>query len=192
MDRESFFIDVVGIPSHLAPALARVATQRSLARGEAFIRAGEPLAHIGFLISGSLRTFTLEAEGREQTDCLQVVPGSIIATTPDFGLPSPGTVAALTDTELYVVDAALIQQLVETDPAAEAFYTACLHGVWEESRAFRHVIRNMDANNRFRWFSEEYPEIVGSVPDHYIASFLGISPVTLSRVRAAMRAIEQA
>ncbi len=192
MNREEFFTDTVGIPSQLAPALAVASSLRSLARGEAFVRAGEPLTNIGFLVSGSLRTFTLDEGGREQTDCLQVEPGSIVATTPDFGMPSPGTVAAITNTQLLTVDATLVQQLVETNPAADEFYTTCLRGVWEESRTFRHVMRDMDAHERFRWFTQEHPEIVGSVPDHYIASFLGISPVTLSRVRAAMRARAQA
>lgn len=188
MDRAAFFHDIVGIPSRLAHPLARAAMPRSLTRGEVFVRTGEVPAYIGFLVSGALRTFTLDEEGHEQTDCLQVVPGSIVATNPDFKLPSPATVAAIARTELLAVDAMLIQQLVETDPEAEKFYTACLLNVYEESRAIRHVMRNMDARERFRWFTREYPEVVGSVPDHYIASFLGISPVTLSRVRTAMRA----
>ena len=40
-----------------------------------------------------------------------------------------------------------------------------------------------DATERFEWFCKEYPGMVDMVNNRYIASFLGITPVTLSRLR---------
>ena len=38
--------------------------------------------------------------------------------------------------------------------------------------------------NSYKWFLEEYPGVIDRVPHSRISSFLGMSPITLSRVRA--------
>ena len=40
-----------------------------------------------------------------------------------------------------------------------------------------------NAEQRYRWFCKEYPELLERIPQYHIASFLGITPVSLSRLR---------
>lgn len=54
---------------------------------------------------------------------------------------------------------------------------------WELKR----VLNSCTAVQRYQWFLEEYPGLIDRVSNKYIASFLGMTPVTLSWLRRTLR-----
>ena len=183
--KQGFFSDVMGMPNTLAATLAQAAVALSLKRNDIFMKAGEPFSRVGFLQSGALRTFTSNEYGHEFTNCLQAKPGSIIAPTPEFGIASPATIVALTESDLLVVGVDTIQEAIVTDPAAKKYYDDVVLAEWELAFAMGQMFKCKTARERYLWLAETFPELLGNVPDHYLASFLGMNPVTFSRVQTA-------
>ena len=101
MPCESFFRDILGVSDgELLQALSSGATLRSISKGEHLMEMGDTQTKANFLVSGVVRCFSLDAEGRETTDCLISVPGSVLVPSADLSAPAPATVEMLTDGEV--------------------------------------------------------------------------------------------
>lgn len=98
-------------------------------------------------------------------------------------VPSQCFIEALEDSEILLVEFSSIQKLNEYIPASAAFYKAAL----QKSAAAKNqpIISSMSdmAEERYNDFLKKYPSLMQPVPQHMIASYLGISPETLSRIR---------
>lgn len=188
MECYSFFRDVVGIgEEELARTLADSATVRSLRKGERVLETGDHQDQISFLASGIARSFTKDAEGREVTDCIVFKAGSTLSPSVDLGIPSPATVEMLTEGEVVFVPASLVAELLETSLAANHLYIRIVNQAWHDHYEARRVVSQMRGRERYLWFLDRYPDIINLVPNKYVASLLGMTPVSLSRLRTELR-----
>ncbi len=183
-DCTEFFVDRVGMDRDLAATMCRLVAHKNVPKDTLLVRMGDPIRGIYFLERGSIRTYVLDKQGNETTDCLQVVPGSIVVPGAIFDEPSPANVIALVDSSVYVLDTFVAQRLMQSDPRAEHFYKLMLQKAWKERREANHAMINVSAAKRYEWFCQTYPELEERVPGVYIASFLRMDPGTLSRVRS--------
>jgi CRP-like cAMP-binding protein len=158
---------------------------KTLSAGEFFQRAGEPATHGAFVATGCLRSYIVDAEGREHI--VQFAPedwwiGEQAGfTTP--GAPAQYFIDAVEDSNLLVFDRAAHEWLIANVPGAAAAYRA---GLERRTAATDQRIVNAlstSAEERYEAFVRKYPTIVQRVPQFMLASYLGITPETLSRVR---------
>ena len=162
------------------------ATVRDFARGEPLVRQGERVDWLGFLLSGLVRYYRLE-DGREVTlgfDREERFVGAFDAYT--SRQPARYSIHALEPGRVVRFDRNLFDQL------------AARHAIWRELSmriAERQLAHRIDKELRIRTLSaeERYTELVRSdsylvhrVPQYQLASYLGIAPETLSRIRARM------
>lgn len=66
------------------------------------------------------------------------------------------------------------------------FLSRALRRHWESKM----ILSQYSAKDRYRWFLGKYPGVIDMVNHHYVASFLGMTPVTLSRIRSAERQMD--
>lgn len=191
MSKQGFFSNVMGMPDTLAATLAQTAVKLSLKRDDIFMKTGMPFSRVGFLQSGALRTFASDECGHEFTNCLQTKPGSIIAPTPELGIISPATIVALTKSDLLVVGVDTIREILTTNPDAKKYYDDVVLAEWELAFEMSRLFKCKTARERYLWLTETFPELLGSIPDHYLASFLGMNPVTFSRVQTAVQKLSR-
>ena len=100
-----------------------------------------------------------------------------------FNLPARYYLQALADCELYVINTknyCKIPQSVPRWPELEKLFIAKCFAVLEE-RVIVHIA--MDAEERYLRFFSQNSELFNSVPLQYLASMLGMTPETLSRLR---------
>lgn len=187
MKIERFLKDAVGLDEGLASELEPHASVVSLEKGDHWLRVGERQRAVGFLLSGIIRSYTIDESGREDTDCLVVAPGRIIAHCRELDDPSPINVEALTPSELVTLDLDLVKRLITTDARASQFYIKVLQDSLLEHWVVKTAVTQKDAHDRYLWFVENYPGLEDKIPDRYIASFLKMTTVTLSRTRTACR-----
>ena len=167
--------------------LTEMTSTRRLARGETLVRQGDERRYIVFVASGIVRTFFVDDDGKEITDCIVMRNDVPVLASCDQDSPTRESVQALSACELLCIDADLLFAASTSDPACAGALIAILDAAWKLHWNLRNILRQKDARERYLWFLQEYPGLIDLIPHYYIASFLSITPVTLSRVRMALR-----
>jgi CRP-like cAMP-binding protein len=156
---------------------------RKVSKGEFLLREGEITRYSIFVAAVCLRTYTIDDKGKEHI--LQFSPenwwtGDMTFTS---DVPSLCFIEALEDSEVLLSELSSIKRLVEHIPHSAGFYEAAL----QKSAASKNkrIVFSLSANAEERYddFLKTYPSLVQRVPQHMIASYLGVSPETLSRIR---------
>lgn len=166
------------IQAHLVPA--------AISKGEYFSKRGRVCDKLIFIVSGYLRVF-VETEDREVTQWISC-PGGFVTDLSSFIFQTPGrwNMQALTDCELLEISREEYDQLCKSLPAWKdldrLFIVKCF--AFMEERIFSHL--HMSSEERFNQLMKTQPELFNLVPLQYLASMLGMTPETLSRLRKRM------
>ena len=155
----------------------------SLPSGEYFVDEGLVCKHIGFITKGYLRSF-YEINDGEVTTMINTKHNIVTAHT-SFTLqrPSMQYIQAITDAELLVMSYESMQELYGKVPKWERLgrlITEFVYG-YVESRVVDYL--SLSPEDRYRKMLENDAKLLKNVPLRYIASMLGITPETLSRIR---------
>jgi len=148
---------------------------------------GEVPRHLYFIVSGFLRLFHYNDKGDEITTHINCPPGFITSYSSFInGIKSDEFVESITSCELLRITKANLESLTERSEAIKDFSIAILQesNLYHEKRA--RDLANLTAEHRYRKLRENYPDILHNVPIQYIASFLGMKPESLSRIRRKM------
>jgi CRP-like cAMP-binding protein len=153
-------------------------------KGEFLLREGEMAKYGMFVASGCLRTYTIDNQGKEHI--LQFSPEDW--WTGDMsgflnGVPSQLFIDAIEDSAVLLVDNVSFQKFNEYIPASAVAFRRGL----QKSLVARNqrIVFSLSATaeERYSDFIKKYPSLIQRVPQHMIASYLGVSPETLSRIR---------
>jgi CRP-like cAMP-binding protein len=159
-------------------------SEQVLAKGDYFINEGEIAKQIGFLKKGTIRAFYRSNQGIEYNKHF-FVSNTIVGGYSSLVTSTPNKIVqqALTDCELLVANYADITKLYDSLPDFERVgrRLAELYFVNKEKREIEIVL--MDADERYLIFQREYPQLEQLIPQYHIASYLGITPTQLSRIR---------
>jgi CRP/FNR family transcriptional regulator, anaerobic regulatory protein len=164
-------------------AMMPLFTPTAVKKGTRLLQTGNRCRTLSFVQSGFLRVFAVE-NGREVTQWIST-QGYFITDLASFIFNSPArwTIEAITDAELYTItqtDYAKIETLVTQWPRLEKLFLVRCFTVLE-NRIFSHL--SMPAEERYHFFFGQHPELFNQVPLQYIASMLGMTPETFSRIR---------
>jgi CRP-like cAMP-binding protein len=166
-------------------ALVRtVFVSKRVPAGSFLQRAGDVARYAAFVAKGCLRSYVIDAKGKEHI--VQFAPETWWLADSDSlsgGTPSQYFIDAIDDAELLLIDGPSHQLLVERVPGYAAAQRAGLqrHAAAKDHRIVSAL--SATAEERYLAFLETYPSIVQRVPQKMLASYLGISPETLSRIR---------
>jgi CRP-like cAMP-binding protein len=156
-----------------------------LKKGEYFIKMGRVADKMAFIDSGLIRIYA-EAESAEKEVTQWIsTPGYFITELSSFVFQKPARLhlQALEDTTLFsihkVTHQQLCNQVAEWNELDKKFIAKCF--VMLEDRIFSHLY--MSAEERFKQLMEFQPDLFNRVPLQYLASMLGMTPETLSRMR---------
>ena len=165
--------------------LAEALRPRHLVRGEHFVQAGEHRPELALLLSGACRLYYPRPDGEERTTyfffehhLLGDYPGCLT------GQPSRLSIQALTDTELVVFNYAVLRRLYEERPVYERFgrRLAEYHLLGTDARLVEQLLLSPEERYRALLASGK-TKILERIPQHLVANYLGITPVSLSRIR---------
>ena len=157
---------------------------KKLRKKRFLLEAGEPCVYTTFVEKGLLRSFTIDSKGTEHI--LQFgMPGWWTADLYSFltGEPSEYHIEALEDSELLLITKSSWDLLMEKDPAFERYYRILIQNNLINTQ--RRLIGTFSATTEERYLKllQEFPDIIQRVPQHMIASYLGVTRETLSRIR---------
>ena len=155
----------------------------SIKKGDYLLKSGKYCTNLSFVQSGLLRIFV----NTEEKEVTQWISTKGYFTTDlssfEFEIPSRWNIQALVDTKLYIIakeDYKKIGDLVpKWNELEKLFLVRCF--IILEDRIFSHL--SMTAEERYNFFFENNRELFNQVPLQYIASMLGMTPETFSRIR---------
>ena len=146
--------------------------------------AGSVPKYLYYVVSGYLRVYHYNEDGDEVTSHLNCPPGFITSYV-DFvnQTKSRSSVESITDSELLRISKENLDHLMSASFALKEFSTH----VFQQSLAYNegrnHDLVSLTATERYQKLIKNNPEIIHNVPVQYIASYLGIKPESLSRIR---------
>ena len=186
MDDVNRLLDYLEIRSPATRQIyASMAQRRHLKKGEVLYRGGEDTTYLYFLISGCLRGYTVNANGREYTECILYRYGHShigeIGIEHEFRLNK--NLEALTDADLLFFDIRPIMKELPNSIEFLRVYVKKLEESYAQMWEVREIMRE-SAQARYAWFQRTYPKLQNIMQLKDVATFLGITPVTLSRIRA--------
>jgi CRP-like cAMP-binding protein len=157
---------------------------RRLAKGEVFQRAGEPARHMVFVAKGCLRSYVIDDKGK--VHIVRFAPEDWwLADSARFlsGEPSALFIDAIEASDLLLIDHPSHQRILDSVPAYAAAYQVGLQRL--AAAMDKRIIRSLSASahDRYLDFVATYPTLLRRVPLRMLASYLGMSPETLSRIR---------
>ena len=159
---------------------------RHLPAGDFLQRAGDVARHAAFVAAGCLRSYVIDPKGKEHV--VQFAPETwwlADSTSLATGAPSQYFIDAIEDSELLLIDGPSHQKLVEAVPGyATAFRTGLQRHVAAKDQRIVSSL-SASAEERYLEFLQTYPSIALRVPQWMLASYLGVSPETVSRIRKA-------
>ena len=164
--------------------ITSVVTPRSLKKGEFLQREGDPVKYGAFVAKGFLRSYIIDNKGKEHI--IQFAPENWwISDKAGISKDAKASffIDAIEDSELLLMDLNGHITLMEKSPCYSASFQAGIQkrGVVKDKRIVQSL--SASAEERYNDFIATYPSIVQRVPQHMLASFLGITPETVSRIR---------
>ena len=186
IDFDGFFEKILGISDpQLAGKLASVAELRRLGKKEILVQEGQPASCIFFIRSGIFRGYFLDVNGRDITDCFGFRYGEPAMAMFDIEAPASVTVESLTDSEVICIPVEEVLKMMAENVFLVQVYNRMLIESLQKHWEIKTVLHKQTAKERYQWFLKAYPGLIDRVTHRYIASFLEMSPVTLSRLRSA-------
>lgn len=161
---------------------------KRLKKGDFLLQEGDANRHMGFLISGACRQFYL-VNGLEKTTYF-FFENDFVGDYDSFltQLPCDHYVEALENAEVLLFDRDTVQRLYHIYPKFETFARIIAESVYlcAKARLMNFLLDTPEGRYKHFMRSEEAARILQRVPQHYVASYLGITPVSLSRIRSRL------
>ncbi|HMX38924.1 MAG TPA: Crp/Fnr family transcriptional regulator [Saprospiraceae bacterium] len=144
---------------------------------------GQTCRTIYFIRSGLARIYYYR-DGIEVTESFSYEHQIIARVESLFsGQPSNRAIQMLEDSELICINATSLYQLFDEYPELERLFRKMFESGYVESLHRIESLQFQSAEERYRSLIESHPEIIQRAPLKYIASYLGIKPGSLSRIR---------
>ena len=158
--------------------------KKILKKGEFFVQQNKICRQIAFINNGTLRTFYINEKADEITSCF-CTENSLTTSYKSFILQNPSTISiqALEETELLTINHSLLQKLYATSTEWQNIGRAIAEREYIVMEQYASILNNESAKEKYLRLLEEQPIVLQKAKIEDIASYLGITRRTLSRIR---------
>jgi CRP-like cAMP-binding protein len=182
-----FIQSTLPIPNSIAISIASNFQPVSFARNAFLLKEGQVCKSYIFLESGLIRAYTLNSSSDEVTTNFYGKNSTVFEVASYFKrTPTKETFHALTDCRGWQGDYDSFQVLFHTLPEFREFGRAILVNGFITLKERTLNMINFSAEQRYAQLMESNPEIFRYAPLKYIASYLGVTDTSLSRIRREM------
>lgn len=161
-----------------------VCQYKKLRKRQYLLQEGDVWKYNAFIVKGCVRTYSVDEKGNEHILNFAIEnwwTGD--RESLQNGTPSAYNIEALEDSEVILIAKADFDQLCADIPAFNNIINGILEKSFIASQSRIQTFLSLGAEEKYLKFLEKYPDLAMRVPQGMIASYLGITPETLSRVR---------
>jgi len=180
----SYLKSVNYISSKLSEQLVSVTKSRTLKKRDYLLKAGQTCLSFSFISSGLLRCFYY-MRGNEV--CSKFIKENDIVLFSDSYFHNQSNkeyIQALEDCQLFYIEYNDLQMIFSEYPEFNAVCRKQAEKNLIESEQRLFALRMKRSHERYAILMNEYPELIQRVPSKYLASYLGVTDVTLSNVKS--------
>lgn len=164
-------------------------SHRKYRKHQFILQQGDIATYDNFIVKGIARTYRIDEKGHEHI--LRFTPedwwagdlGSFLSSK-----PSSSNVDCLEDTEVLRISGKDLELLCDQVPAMNKYFRLLYQNSLVSYSERIASTLSKSARERYEEFIQRYPQIEQRVPNHQIASYLGIKPQSLSRIRSQVAA----
>ncbi len=181
---QSYLVNVLAVPENDAPNCQLFYKEKKIEKGDFLLRAGETCNDTFFVEKGLLRMFSTDKNGKEHV--IQFAPESwIIAdrTSQIFKEESSYFIDAVENSEVAVLPPDFFFNIFKNNPEVSGNNFKLMSNHIRALQKRINQLLGATAEERYLDFLKTYPNVFQRVPQWMVASYLGITPESLSRVR---------
>jgi CRP-like cAMP-binding protein len=160
---------------------------KKIRKRQYLLQEGDVCKYTAFVEKGALRSYSLHEKGNEHivqfalegwwiSDQYSVLTGE----------PSVYNIDALEDSEILLISHASFEDMLEAVPKMEKYFRILMQNSMIAMQRRLVASLSLTAEEKYTRMINAYPDIIQRAPQHMIASYLGITPETLSRIRKQM------
>ncbi|SIO02999.1 Crp/Fnr family transcriptional regulator [Algoriphagus halophilus] len=160
-------------------------SHQKLKRNQILVREGEPCNFNYFVLNGSLRLYKIKEDGQEliRYFALENKFASNLTSLITNEI-SQEYIQSNETSEILAIHKIDFYNLVEVSPAMNKVYRNILENAYITSQKRIYNFQGMEAIERLKWAVKYNPNLLSRIPNKMIASYLGITPFTLSRIKS--------
>lgn len=168
--------------------ITKKAAEIELRKDDYFSEAGKIAQQVGFVLEGIIRVCYYNNKGEEVTKYF-IEENNLVVDLESFtnDICSDAYVQAITDCKLLVFSKRDWNELLDTIIPWEAIVNKIIAKSLRQKIERRSPLVSEDATTRYLMFLKIYPNAVNRIPLSYVASYLGITQSSLSRIRKNIR-----
>ncbi|MDO7906289.1 Crp/Fnr family transcriptional regulator [Paenibacillus sp. JX-17] len=153
------------------------------APGERIIEAGQQVRNAYFCTTGLFRLYYTLADGREYNVVFTVAPDFATAYAAVItGEPAAYSIESMEHSTVIEIPSLVLQSLMDCCRGWERYVRRSLERLYIRKEERERELLYLTAKERYDVFHLKYPGLAARIPQYHIASYLGISPVSLSRL----------
>ena len=157
---------------------------KTIRKHQFLLNEGDVCKHIVFVNSGCLREYKIDNKGAEHIIQFAIADWWVSDLNSFLsGLPATYNIDALQDSDVLLLEKSSREELLSACPKMERFFRMLLESNYVATHQRVAESLSESAEERYLTFIKTYPKLIEQVPQNQIASYLGITPQSLSRIR---------
>ena len=179
----SFLKKHLGIPEKRVPDITQFFQKEQLSKNEFLVKEGKQCHKICLIEQGYIRFFTY-SDKKVITHWI-FGKNQLVTDVASFNLQEPAkwNIQALTDASIYSLNFSNFQQMRKAIPEWDAYEKLLLVKLMSALENRVYALLSMSAEERYQYLFSSDSEMFKELPLNYLASMLGMTPETLSRIR---------
>jgi CRP-like cAMP-binding protein len=181
---QNYLLSKIKLSNTEVELIKSLCTIKRLRKRQYLLQEGDVWRFHAFVCSGFVRTYSVDAKGQEHI--MNFSPESYWTGDRESLLterPSNYNIDAIEDAEILLIKKGDFETLCLQIPTLNDLVNKILEKSFLVSQDRIHSNISLSAEDKYQNFIRKFPSIANRVPQHMIASYLGISPETLSRIR---------
>ena len=168
--------------------IKRYLIPKKIRKNQYLLQEGDIARHAAFVEKGALRAYSVDERGAEHI--IQFAfEGWTISDMYSFMTGNPATynIDALEDSELVLISTNAQEEILKQIPEYEAYIRLQITGAYMAMQKRITSMLSLSLEERYVNLTRLYPNLIQRVPQRMIASYMGLTPETLSRVRRKIK-----
>ena len=170
--------------SEITEKIAVAFKEITLKKGDFFLKEGEYCKKIGFVENGAMLYF-MNLDGEEKVCDFGFEKDWITHIKSMMGgIPTDMNIRALESTKIKWIGAETLEEVSKEFPQINQIRMKLSEQYFVQSAERANELANLSAEQGYNKLVDQKPELLTKVPQYYLASYLGIKPQSLSRIRS--------
>lgn len=176
----------LGLTEEQAERLAGFFTVVSYGQGQTMLAMGEKKDFLCLILTGVVRGYYLDEDGNDVTKCFSRENDWCCFYNYVSREPSPFYVEALEEVCVAQIRIPDLEKCLQEMPSLQECFQRLVNEAFLRIEEKNMAFARLDAKERYLKFLREYPDLAGRVRQEHIATYLGITPSSLSRIKRSL------